>query len=699
MRKQFTFITILMLICASISFGQTGIIGPHTKSPGDTVKVPLTVSGWTNVSAITLNIRWTKDVLTFTGITGSAVSGYVVGSNDSTVFFTWTNTSMATINGVLLNLNFVYNGVTASPLHFLTSCSVSTGISPPVPLFVTWTDGSVNPKLNNSQTATLGNPTALTGGLVTVPLMYAGFGAFGSNVGSITQKIHFDASKLSFVNITTTGNLNGAFAYASNGELTIFWTNTAGKNIDFPANQLNINFIYNGNTATNVNFYSGCLISTNLGANIPVSYFNGSVSPGAAVGTAVLGSLINVLQGQDYEVPLNLTFPTGISSITLNIIYDHPRLSFIGMTSPAQPGILVNTHGDTISIAYTNYSAPSVNGTFLKLKFKYNGVGVANVMFGPGCLFTNNLFAIVQTGYTNATLTPDPFEKCDLGSVSGTPGNTVLVPITFTNLPANIGAVTIFVNFDLNKLLYIDALNNIHNATVWSPSAGHVAISWAAITPTDINGLFLNLRFLYLGGGATPVTFGDGCEVANISANIVPLEWNNGGVNVSFEVSGLLRYDNTPNTLLPLVGFTVYLKTDPGGSVVDSATTDGTGYFELMAPNGNYKLSASPAPSSIWFGDLDCAVAIFDYVLSGGPLPYETPLRLLAADVALSGVIDLDDVVAEFNRVLAGTPIPEFTAPDWLFDNPSITVSGADLPNQDFFGLCSGDVLGNNPTP
>jgi hypothetical protein len=275
------------------------------------------------------------------------------------------------------------------------------------------------------------------------------------------------------------------------------------------------------------------------------------------------------------------------------------------------------------------------------------------------------------------------------------------VPVNFASLPTNIGAVTLKIMFDPNKLSFIDLQNNTFGANAGPPTGGKIVITW--VTPTfpggtNINGLFLNLRFLYIGGGATPITFTDGCEVSNSpAAQIVPVTWMNGGVNVSFMISGLLRYDNTPNPLLPLVGFTVYLK--QGVTTIASTLTDGTGHYSFMAPNGNYTLSATARPGDPWYGDLDDVTALFDYVLSGGPLAYETPLRLTAGDVVVTGVIDLDDVVSEFNRVLDGTPPPDFTAPDWLFDNPAITVSGADLPNQNFFGLCAGDVLGNNPTP
>jgi len=257
MRKQFTFITILILICGSMSFGQqTGSLTTVIASPGESVSIPMTVGGgWNSISAISMYISFTKNVLTFSGVSGvvPALNGYLadVDTATSTVHFVWDKTTTANLSGINFYLNYVYNGATSSPLHFLPTCDIETGLLPPTRIYPTWTDGAVNPKTNNAQTATIGGIlTASTGSPVTVPLMFGGFGAYGSNVGSITQKIHYDVTKLSFAGITTSGNLSGAMAYASNGLITITWTSTTGKNIDFPANQLNLIFGYNGITAT-----------------------------------------------------------------------------------------------------------------------------------------------------------------------------------------------------------------------------------------------------------------------------------------------------------------------------------------------------------------------------------------------------------------------------------------------------------------
>jgi hypothetical protein len=707
MTKKFTLMMLMLLIFGSVSFSQTAKLKNVPASPGENVSDSLTVTGFTGIGSITFNIRYNPSVMTLTGFT-SAYSGFYVGATDSTIHVIYTApTPPGTYtfpNGLLLKLNFHYLGMTLSPLNFLGSCEVTQGLTVIHP---TYTNGSVYPYTLNTAKATIVSATAATGGNVPVVIKYDNF---GNNVGAITQKVHYDATKLTFINVTSTGTLVGATASASAGVVTIAWTNTGGTSINWPTNTLVLNFQYIGSSVTNLEFYPGCIISTNGAVNIPVSYFNGVVSlNNSPAAHADLTPVNNAVQGQEIQVPLMLSgFPAGTAAFTLNIPYDSPRLSFIGITNNVQP-VTVNQVGSTITIAWTDYMTPDINSLtvpFLKLKFMYNGIGVGNVKFGDGCVFSQlsggNILN-VQVAYTNATITPAPSAiTANIGFAGAAAGTNVLVPITFSN-PAgpvnNMGALTMYVNFDFNKLTFLDAQNNIHGATVTMDAVTHkISIAWASGTATDLTGKFLDLRFICNLAGPAPVTFADGCELANIAASIVPVNWVNGGVNVMFKISGKLTYNSMPSPNIPLSGYTVYLKTNPGNVIVASAVTTATGYYEFMAAPGNYKLDASAPLTAVWYADLDDVVAMFDYTF-GNPLPYTNALRITAGDVVVDGDITLDDVVAVFNRVFSGTKPPEYTAPDFVFENPLVTVTTADLPNQDFMGLSSGNVLGTNPTP
>jgi hypothetical protein len=169
-------------------------------------------------------------------------------------------------------------------------------------------------------------------------------------------------------------------------------------------------------------------------------------------------------------------------------------------------------------------------------------------------------------------------------------------------------------------------------------------------------------------------------------------------VNILFHVSGILSYNSDPNPPLPLVGYTVYLKTNPGGVTLATTVTDGTGYYSFWTMNGNYSLSSSPSMAAVWSADLFDVVAMFDYT-NGTPIPDQNTLRVNCGDLNQNGDIDLFDVVLLFDRVANSVTDPQYTAPDFLFSNPIFTVNCADVPNLNFMGLSSGNVLGTNPTP
>jgi hypothetical protein len=251
-------------------------------------------------------------------------------------------------------------------------------------------------------------------------------------------------------------------------------------------------------------------------------------------------------------------------------------------------------------------------------------------------------------------------------------------------------------------MTFIKDTLNLFGATTYAVGT-KVGITWANPYGSNINGSFITLKFMYTCGGAncgTNLTFTDGCEIADISQYILCMDWHNGGVNLNFMVSGTLKYDSDPNTRIPLSGYTVYLKTDPGNVTVGTAVTNASGYYSILAPNGNYKLSAS-APTTLPYADLPDALALFNYTM-GTAIPYETAdgLRALAGDVAapLNGIPDLVDVLAIFNWTVSGVKPAEFIAPAWVFQTPSVVISSA-AQTVNILGLNTGNVLGSNPTP
>ena len=167
-------------------------------------------------------------------------------------------------------------------------------------------------------------------------------------------------------------------------------------------------------------------------------------------------------------------------------------------------------------------------------------------------------------------------------------------------------------------------------------------------------------------------------------------------VTLTYKISGTLTYDNSSAS--PLIGFTVNLKS--GNTIIATGLTDANGYYEFFTTNGSYTVESIAPSSAYWYADDNDAYAIFDYFFFGNPFPSDNPsdinLRLLAADVNQDSYIDDIDAYAIFDRFFGGVSTSDFTAPDFLFEIPTIVLNSANKPNQNILGICSGDVLGLN---
>ena len=174
-----------------------------------------------------------------------------------------------------------------------------------------------------------------------------------------------------------------------------------------------------------------------------------------------------------------------------------------------------------------------------------------------------------------------------------------------------------------------------------------------------------------------------------------------------YKISGTLKYKRDSLPSLPLKdtilrGVTVYLKNAhepippavlPIPSIIASAITDSTGYFEIYAENGSYYLYASSnepwAINSVTMGDLINLRRYFSglEINSIG----NNSLRQKAADVSSDGVVNMVDIKALRNKL---ANIENFNAPNWLFENPLIKISDSSVNNVKIHGICSGELNG-----
>jgi hypothetical protein len=707
--KKYLLIAFLLLVSGTTGFAQfTASLANRTASPNDTVKVNLHVTGFSNVASFTFNITIDTQVLTYQGITGAPSSGFNANLNGNTISMVWSSTSnyLNISNGVLLTINFKYNGLT-SPIDFVTNlCEVvkmQSGL--PVVMTGTYSNGSVTPYLYNASKAFLDTLRYVPLGVITDTLRYTGF---SNNVGSITQRISYDPAVLNFINVAGTGSLATGVTtnISSPGIITITWSSATPKNINYPGSYFKLNFQYLTATPTNIGFSTGCIIETTTPvSNIKVSYFHGRVIPPLVITSyAQIDSVSNGIQGQIVNVPVFFqNMPGNTTNFNMNITFDSPRLSFLGILNPVQP-VISNVSGNVISITNANTitPTPSINGTFLVLRFQYNGVGTANVMFAPGCQFSTNS-GPVGVGFTNGAVIPGIVpggHNANIGYSNRIGAGPVTVPVYFNQMPSNIGAITMFMLYDVTKLTYTSVINP-YGATV-KVNGNIINVAWSSGTAFSGDTL-VKLQFNYIPGSgsncAAPITFTDGCQIANLSAVIIPTNWNSGGVNVKFKISGSVKYNSDPMPRIPLVGHRIILKSNTGDSIT-SGISDNNGNYEFWAGNGNYTLQVIPNSGYASYSDLDDVLAIYNDYL-GYPIPLSDlfPIRLIASDLNENGYIDLDDAIYIYNLYLGYGKSPDWTAPDWIYEEINVTCNCSNLSGIQILGLNSGNVLGTNPTP
>ncbi len=708
----------LMLFLGTISFGQTAMLETKTAFPNTAAAVELTVGNFTGINSLTFHIHYNPAVLSWSGMTSTALSGMTANVSDSTIHIVWTlNSGSATVSGVLCKLNFTYHGTT-SVLGFLPSCYVTKPGSPnPIPMLVGYTNGSVGPDCSTLPHVTLspaiGTPGNYPVNAVTIPITFSGF---GTNTAAITQKISYDATKLSFISVSGLGNLAGATFSASNGVITIAWTSSptsAGKDINTTGSTwMHLNFAYNGPGTAAVEFAPGCVITTGTPtlANVDVCYANGGgVTQAPTSYFATLGSLSGVIQRDNIEVPLAFPNTLGnVSGFTLYLYFDYPVMTYTGIKDldPSLTSMVtVNTVGTMLTVVYVNPAAPIIPaGTFFKIKLHYNGMGTGHVDFLGNCQFTNNLYEPMNIEYTNGSVSPGiwpPNATVTLGSVTGNAGSEVLVPIYIDGYTSNpLGAATMFIGFDQTKLAFSGITNNIYNAN-YSSAGNQISIAWSDPTGKSLTGgTFLNLRFTYYGGGGSGCssdiyfkndnTTQQACELAHNVVpplpappyvEFVPAHWINGGVNL-FPASPSIvgpanpiadSYVTYSTNELTMIN---YNWTVTGGSVVPPNNTSSVSVHWGVAGPGTVNLSyTSPGGCNLFNTKAITILSSPGFSTIAGQVTYDNVSLQGMNGVVISLYNSMSTLVSTKVTATAGGVPGRYVFPGVPYDDYTMTVN------------------------
>lgn len=152
MKKMF-FLFLILLLVSGYSYSQiTVTAGSVTATPGDSVTIPINVTNFSRIGAITLKVQYTTAALTWGRALNydSQLTGALAGASGGVVNIAWDAVAgMNLASGKLLDLKFLYVGGNGT-LTFTAACEISD-VDGNVQT-VTYTGGTVKP-----------TPTSLSG--------------------------------------------------------------------------------------------------------------------------------------------------------------------------------------------------------------------------------------------------------------------------------------------------------------------------------------------------------------------------------------------------------------------------------------------------------------------------------------------------------------------------------------------------------
>jgi len=575
MKNKFILPIIFLIAWPVILYSQTTTIsiGNVTANPGDNINVPVDVSNFTDIAAITLYIGYNPAVLSFQGLNNinpevAGISGNAM-TNPDQIGLVWTANPPGYANivsGKLLDLSFTYIGGSCD-LVFNAGCEIVNSNLVTIP--VNYSDGSVGPNAQPA-TATIGNVTAYAGNEVFVPVDVTDF----SDIGAITFFITFDESVLTFIGLE---NIHADLAGVQGNVMSnptrigIVWSANPPNYLNITTDKLfDLKFVYHGGTS-DMNFTEDCEVTDSGLIPVSVSYFGGSVSQDVSSITAELGN-VSAAIGQEILVPLDVNNFVDVAAITFYIGYDPSVLSFIGLENidPGVVGILGTTltNPNQVSIVWTasppNYL--SFTGKLCDLKFVYNG-GSCSLPFDPGCEVTNSSMVTLPVMYADGSVTQaTDITTISIDTVYSNTGFEVLVPVNATDF-FDVGALTLFIGYEPAALSFVGLenvnpqLSGIVANTMTGPD--QIAIAWTANDPNYANiadDKLFDLKFVFSGENGE-LSFNPGCELTNSILVVIPTTLYDGGVfepvylNLKAFLQGPFNgidLDNAVNGLIPL---------------------------------------------------------------------------------------------------------------------------------------------------
>ena len=222
------FISVLLFYQVNVLAQSTTMtIGIRSAADGETADLPLTVTNFNNIGAISLKISFDNTVLTFIGIENPPANvTFNVNASDGTLLIGWFDETVSSPininNGKLIDLIFKSNGK-SSPVNFVTTGTDPCDISDENgnDLSIIYTNGGVTAAANNL-------PLAVTESASDIAATTADITG-GINPEGISTTVQFDYGTTTSYGTTVTASqspVNGTIGVSVSSDITGLTPNT-----------------------------------------------------------------------------------------------------------------------------------------------------------------------------------------------------------------------------------------------------------------------------------------------------------------------------------------------------------------------------------------------------------------------------------------------------------------------------------------
>lgn len=556
--------TLLLFFMLSIAFSYsafsqtaTASIGNYTAFPGNQIVVPVDVTGFVNVAAISMFFEYDPDVVSFNSSQNPAVAGMTVYGSQwpddiYRVGIAWAPGTAATISGTLVEVVFDYLGGTSDFIFTEDWCLIST-LPGYATLPVIYTNGSISQSSVGEAQVEITDMIDVNPGTLNIPLV-VNFLQVVQGVGSFTFYLLYDESLLSYMQFTNPALTEISVVQLSNPtRLAIDWVNPDFQNGGsvHVGTLMNLQFNYAGGNSSLEFDIVNSVMANNNALNVDVIYTNGTITQLSADAQVEIIDQSSASPGQ-LSVPIDVDFSSvdqGIGSFTFYMLYDESKMIFQGISGAALSGIEVNQFSEPtrLIIEWVNPTPQTVGsyleGTLLNMLFDYTG-GTTLLEFNESnCVMANNDAIEVSAFYLDGQITQNPTTIINVSfpSLQRSAGAmNVAFPLSVTHFN-EISSFDFRITFDPAVMNYV-TINNYHqtiNAAQFqiNETNGVLNISWVG-DPITVNDIALfDVVFNYI-SGSTPLAFDEAsCSISDNELQAQFVIYDDGDISPSYEAT------------------------------------------------------------------------------------------------------------------------------------------------------------------